>query len=99
MSAINQAGSVQRSYPVKDSLFFKIQGSDDVVKATAKLVQGIVKKHGSTTFMFASTNDEAESLWEGRKYALWSTIASDPGSRAWTTDVWLASSLFGMWFL
>ena len=29
MSAINQAGLVEKPYPVKDSLFFKIQGSEE----------------------------------------------------------------------
>lgn len=88
MSAINKAGSAAKPYPVKDSLFFKIQGSDESVKLTSKIIQGIVRKHGSTNFTFASTDEEAESLWESRKYALTSTIASEPESRAWTTDVW-----------
>lgn len=92
MSAINHAGLVDKEYPVKDSLFFKIQGSDDIVKATTKVIQQIIKKHGSTLFTFAATDAEAATLWESRKYALTSTIASDPGSHAWTTDVWLVQS-------
>lgn len=92
MSAINHAGLVDKEYPVKDSLFFKIQGSDDIVKATTKVIQQIIKKHGSTMFTFAATDAEAATLWESRKYALTSTIASDPGSHAWTTDVWLVHS-------
>ena len=88
MSAINKAGSSSKHYPVKDSLFFKIQGSEESIKMTSKIVQSIVRKHGSSNFTYASTDEEAESLWENRKYALTSTIASEPGSRAWTTDVW-----------
>ena len=88
MWAINHAGLVDKEYPVKDSLFFKIQGSDDIVKTTTKAIQKIVKKHGSSMFTFASTDEEASALWESRKYALTSTIATEPGSHAWTTDVW-----------
>ena len=47
MNAINLAGLVDKEYPTKDSLFFKIQGSDDTIKQTAKSIQAIVKKHGS----------------------------------------------------
>ncbi|KAH8117132.1 D-lactate dehydrogenase cytochrome oxidoreductase [Phellopilus nigrolimitatus] len=87
ISTINTSGTVDRTYPVYDSLFFKIQGSNDAIKATAKLVQAIVKRHGSSMFQYAATDDEAAALWEARKYALMSVIASDPESRAWTTDV------------
>lgn len=88
ISTINQAGTVDRTYPVKDSLFFKIQGSDDSIKAAAKTVQAIVKRYSGSNFQFAATEEEASSLWEARKYALMSVIASEEGSRAWTTDVW-----------
>ncbi|EJD02134.1 D-lactate dehydrogenase cytochrome oxidoreductase [Fomitiporia mediterranea MF3/22] len=87
IASINQAGTVDRTYPVKDSLFFKIQGSDDSIKATSKLVQAIVKRHNGSNFQFAATDSEAAALWEARKYALMSVLASDEGSRAWTTDV------------
>ncbi|TDL27237.1 hypothetical protein BD410DRAFT_818729 [Rickenella mellea] len=87
ISAINKAGLVERAYPVKDSLFFKIQGSEDSIKMASKAIKNAVKKHGSSKFEFAGSDEEAENLWESRKYALTSTIASDPGSRAWTTDV------------
>jgi len=87
MSAINQAGLVEEPYPAKDSLFFKIQGSKDTIVQTSKLIQEIVKRHGSSNFKFAKTDDEAEQLWESRKFALTSTIATEEGSHAWTTDV------------
>ncbi|KAL5511402.1 DLD1_1 [Sanghuangporus vaninii] len=87
ISTINKSGAVDRTYPVRDSLFFKIQGSDDSIKATAKLIQGIVKRHSGSNFTYASTQEEASALWEARKYALMSVIAAEEGSRAWTTDV------------
>ena len=88
MSTINDAGTVDRKFPVEDSLFFKIQGSDDSVKATARSIRNIISRHGGKNFQFAATDDEAASLWEARKYALMSVMAAVEGSRAWTTDVW-----------
>ncbi|KIK95032.1 hypothetical protein PAXRUDRAFT_141634 [Paxillus rubicundulus Ve08.2h10] len=87
MSAINTAGIVEQPYPVQDTLFFKLQGSFECISETSKIVQRIVQRHGSTRFEFASTDQEAEDLWENRKYALVSTLASHPGTKCWTTDV------------
>ncbi|KAF9228758.1 hypothetical protein BS17DRAFT_209552 [Gyrodon lividus] len=87
MSAINTAGIVEQPYPVQDTLFFKLQGSLESISETSKVVQQIVQRHGSTRFEFASTDQEAEDLWENRKYALVSTMASHPGMKCWTTDV------------
>lgn len=86
--SINKAGTVDREYPVQDSLFFKIQGNDETVKAVAKVIKNIVKQHGSSAFQFAASDTEADALWDARKYALMSVIASEEDSRAWTTDVW-----------
>ena len=88
MEAINVAGISTKPYPVRDTLFFKIQGDDPAIKLTAKTVQAIVKKHGSDRFEFASTDQEAEDLWQNRKHALTSTMGANPGMRCWTTDVW-----------
>ncbi|KAG6379222.1 D-lactate dehydrogenase cytochrome oxidoreductase [Boletus reticuloceps] len=87
MSAINTAGIVEKPYPVQDTLFFKLQGSPESIAETSRVVQQIVRSHGSTRFEFAATDEEAENLWENRKYALMSTLASNPGMKCWTTDV------------
>ena len=88
MAAINNAGLVDKAYPVEDTLFFKIQGDAVAIQNAAKVIKEIVKKHGSTQFKFASTDQEADELWQNRKYALMSSLASHPGMRCWTTDVW-----------
>ncbi|KAG7086533.1 hypothetical protein E1B28_002484 [Marasmius oreades] len=88
--AINSASltSSRSKLPVKDTLFFKIQGDDASIKLTSKSLQSIIKKHGADRFEFAKSDDEAEELWEVRKYALMSTLASGGDSaRCWTTDV------------
>ena len=88
MAAINGAGLVSRSYPVSDTLFFKIQGDEAAIAAAAHAVQSTVARHGGTRFEFAQTAEEGEELWENRKYALISTIGSVEGAKCWTTDVW-----------
>lgn len=88
MSAINVAGLVDKPYPVKDTLFFKIQGDASSIAQASKTVGTIVNNHGSLRFHFAATDKEADELWQNRKYALMSTLAAHPGSRCWTTDVW-----------
>lgn len=88
MSAINVSGLIKDPYPVQDTLFFKFQGSPESVTESSKVVQDIVKRHGSSRFEFASTDEEAEEMWQNRKYALMSTFAAHPGMKCWTTDVW-----------
>ncbi|KAG2146586.1 D-lactate dehydrogenase cytochrome oxidoreductase [Suillus bovinus] len=87
MAAINTAGVVDAPYPVQDTLFFKIQGSPESIRDTSDAVQEIVQRHGSTRFEFAATEEEAGEMWENRKYAFFSTLATHPGSKVWTTDV------------
>ncbi|KAJ6488511.1 FAD-linked oxidase-like protein [Mycena vitilis] len=87
MDAVNNGGLVDRAYPVKDTLFFKLQGDDAAIDLTSKTIKALVKKHGSSKFEFAATDEEAETLWQNRKYALTSTLVAHPDSRCWTTDV------------
>ncbi|KAF8636589.1 hypothetical protein AX17_003400 [Amanita inopinata Kibby_2008] len=87
MDAINTAGIVNNPYPVKDTLFFKIQGDVSSIKLASKTVEAIANKHQGSRFRFAATDEEAESLWQNRKYALMSSLAAHPGTQCWTTDV------------
>ncbi|KAL1744203.1 FAD-linked oxidase-like protein [Schizophyllum fasciatum] len=87
MAAINSAGLVEKPYPVSDTLFVKVQGDAGAIDQASKTLKAIVKKHGSSQFEFAKTDEEADTLWQNRKYALISTLGAHPGSRCWTTDV------------
>ncbi|OJA10768.1 hypothetical protein AZE42_00316 [Rhizopogon vesiculosus] len=69
MAAINAAGMVDAPYPVQDTLFFKLQGSPESIRETSNVVQEIVQSHGSTRFEFAATEEEADEMWQNRKYA------------------------------
>lgn len=87
MVATNLFGQSQRKYLEKDSLFFKLQGSPQSIKENAKIIGGIVKKHGGLSFELSRTDQEAKDLWQDRKNALWTSLALIPGSRGWSTDV------------
>lgn len=90
MRSINEAKSTSRTWKEEPSIFFKFNGSTDVaVKDTAKLVRGITETHGSTSFIFASSDEERQELWSARKAALWSMMAlrKSPDDKVWITDV------------
>lgn len=89
MEAINHSGMSSKSYPIKDSLFFKFQGSDSSISETNKAVKKIVQKHRSIHFSAAKNQEEAEELWNHRKVALWSSLSwlDDENTKIWTTDV------------
>jgi len=94
MDAINKGGLIDKSHPVKETLFFKIQGDSGCISATSRTIRAVVEKYGSKNFKFASTDEEAADLWQNRKYALMSSLATYPGTRCWTTDVWYVDSSF-----
>ncbi|WRT65326.1 uncharacterized protein IL334_002269 [Kwoniella shivajii] len=87
IDAINKGGMVKNKYPLADTLFFKFQGSDSAMSEVSKNVLTVVNKHGGKNFAFSKNDEEARSLWEGRKAALWSVLALKENSRVWTTDV------------
>lgn len=87
MKAINAGGIAGKKYPEEDSLFFKFQGTDGMMKETVKGVSQLAAKHGGKDMQFSQSDADAEKLWEGRKAALWSVLAMREGGRVWTTDV------------
>ncbi|KAH8086977.1 putative D-lactate dehydrogenase cytochrome oxidoreductase protein [Filobasidium floriforme] len=87
MKAINQGGLAGREFKEKDTLFFKLQGSDRSMGEIAETLQAITKKQGGIGFEFAGSDAEAEAAWQGRKAALWSVQALKENGRVWTTDV------------
>ena len=89
MRGTNKFGGTKRTFPEKDSIFFKFQGpTASSLKETAEIVKRIAKKHGSTGFALAKDDNEAALLWSDRKNALYSGLALVEGSRGWSTDVW-----------
>ncbi|KAF2479703.1 hypothetical protein BDY17DRAFT_43977 [Neohortaea acidophila] len=90
MASINRAGMTKRAWREEPSLFFKFTGSTDAaVGSVADTVGEISKRHGSTSYVFASGDEERDELWSARKNALWSMLAMKeaPTDKVWVTDV------------
>ncbi|KAF8074141.1 FAD-linked oxidase-like protein [Lyophyllum atratum] len=88
MAATNKFGMSLRKWPEKDSLFFKFQGPTPAsLLETARVVKGIVEKHGGTGFELARSKKEAEDLWQDRKNAHYAGMALLEGASACPTDV------------
>ncbi|KAJ4480161.1 FAD-binding domain-containing protein [Lentinula aciculospora] len=88
MHAVNNFGQSGRTWPVKDTLFFKLQGHNEAsLIDSAKVVQAVVEKHGGFGFQLAKNDKEADDLWHDRKNAHYSGLALVPGSRPIATDV------------
>ncbi|KAH6693448.1 hypothetical protein F5X68DRAFT_128632 [Plectosphaerella plurivora] len=90
MRNINTSKLTRLRWREEPTLFFKFTGSDDViVEHVAKQVDGITKRHGSTSYTSASGDEERAELWSARKNALWSMLAAreSPTDKVWTTDV------------
>ncbi|KZS96047.1 FAD-binding domain-containing protein [Sistotremastrum niveocremeum HHB9708] len=85
--ASNLHGVSTRKYPEQDSIFFKFQGSDAIMKETSRQVRQIVQKYGATGWHLASNKQEASDLWDDRKNGLYTSLALIPGARGWSTDV------------
>ncbi|KAK8153858.1 hypothetical protein BKA80DRAFT_292223 [Phyllosticta citrichinensis] len=89
MRCINNAGTTSKKWAEAPTLFFKFSGTPAGVKEDISIVQKLAKTSGSKTFEFASSKDEADTLWSARKEALWSDMAMKrtAADRVWTTDV------------
>ena len=76
------------SFPEAPTLFFEFHGpSQAVVEEHARLVKDVTDEHGGSAFRWTSSLEERATLWEARHNALYATIASRPGCKAWTSDV------------
>ncbi|KAJ3856156.1 FAD-linked oxidase-like protein [Lentinula lateritia] len=88
MHAVNNFGQSGRTWPVRDTLFFKLQGHNDAsLRDTAKVVKEVAEKYGGFGFQLAKNDKEADDLWHDRKNAHYSGLALVPGSRPIATDV------------
>ena len=87
IDALNQNGGLPRKYAVAPSLFFKLQGEDEIMDYVSRGVRKVTDKHGGANFEFSKDQDEANELWNGRKSAFFSVLALKDGAKAWTSDV------------
>lgn len=76
MDAVNQAGYCDKAYPVVPTLFFKFSGPENVIKEQIKKVTEFAKQSSCKSFEISRSADQAASLWQARKTALWSLLAT-----------------------
>lgn len=90
MSAVNKAGYCEKRYAEVPTLFLKFAGpSPASVKEQIQKVTDLAKKSGCKSFDFSRTDEEAASLWQARKTALWSMLAikENPDDKFLSADV------------
>ena len=85
-------GYVGLSLPEKPTIFFKFHGSAAGVKDEVERVQQAIKPFQPGAFDWATEAEKRDRIWEGRKGALWATMAYRPEAQVWTTDVCLPIS-------
>jgi D-lactate dehydrogenase (cytochrome) len=89
MQATNTFGQSGRTWPVKDTIFFKLQGQSKAsLEESAKVLKEVTKKHGGFGFQLAKNEQDANAIWLDRKNAHYSGLSLVPGSRPIATDVW-----------
>jgi D-lactate dehydrogenase (cytochrome) len=88
MDVINRAGGTNRTWDLKDTIFFKFSGTSAGVKDNIELTTKIAKANGGGKLIYAKTEQEAHELWKARKEALWSMVMlRKEGEQIWSTDV------------
>ncbi|KAI0344008.1 hypothetical protein BDW22DRAFT_1119218 [Trametopsis cervina] len=86
--ALNLIAEGRRQWAVTDSLLIKIQGASPLMlEETARILKEVTAKHGGTNFEYASSEEEAEGLWDMRKNALYAGLKLLPGLGHVYTDV------------
>jgi D-lactate dehydrogenase (cytochrome) len=86
LDAVNRYSKT--NYPLSPTLFFEFHGTSDAAVAEhARMVEEIANEQGAIGFQWASTLEERTTLWQARHNALYATMASRPGAKAWTSDV------------
>jgi D-lactate dehydrogenase (cytochrome) len=90
MHAINEAGYTDERYTEESTIFFKFSGdTPESVQRQIDHVQKLALANSCGSFKRSRTDDEAASLWQARKTALWSMLAlkRDPGDEFLSADV------------
>jgi D-lactate dehydrogenase (cytochrome) len=71
----------------KPTIFFKFHGSEVGVEDEVRQVEEVVRQFEGGKFDWASEKKRRDQIWEGRKGALWATMAYKAENQVWTTDV------------
>ncbi|XP_075252806.1 putative D-lactate dehydrogenase, mitochondrial isoform X4 [Convolutriloba macropyga] len=71
----------------KHTLFFEFHGSEKGITEQAETVGEITGDLGGSNFAFAKEMEKRNELWKARHAAYWAILATQPGLKAFITDV------------
>ena len=88
MKAVKEAGYTDKNYAELPTLFMKFAGTKTVVEEQIDRVKGFAESNQCQSFEFSADEEEADSLWQARKTALWSLLAmkDDPDDHFLSAD-------------
>jgi FAD/FMN-containing dehydrogenase len=75
MSVINRIGATSRRWEEVPTLFFKLSGSEAIVKDSISRVRSISQRHAAQSFQYKSDPHKQKALWSDQKEAFWSMMA------------------------
>jgi D-lactate dehydrogenase (cytochrome) len=75
MKAVKEAGYTDKDYAELPTLFMKFAGTRTVVQEQIDQVRSFAQSNQYRSFEFSGDEEEANSLWQARKTALWSLLA------------------------
>ncbi|GMK57425.1 hypothetical protein CspeluHIS016_0402590 [Cutaneotrichosporon spelunceum] len=75
IQAANHLGIVPNPLPEKDTLFFKLLGTDAMMDESERLLREIAKQHSSIEMRMAHNDQESDALWAARKGALYAALS------------------------
>ena len=85
MRALNNFSGL--GYRERPTLFFEFHGSESGVAEQVEDVRAISDGHGGDDFMWASSTEDRNKLWQARHDAHYANMQLRPGAKAWPTDV------------
>ena len=85
MRALNNFSGL--GYRERPTLFFEFHGSESGVAEQVDDVRAISDGHGGDDFMWASSTEDRNKLWQARHDAHYANMQLRPGAKAWPTDV------------
>jgi D-lactate dehydrogenase (cytochrome) len=75
MKAVKEAGYTNKDFAELPTLFMKFAGTKVMVQEQIDRVESFARNCNCQSFEFSANKEEADSLWQARKTALWSLLA------------------------
>ena len=85
MRALNNFSGL--GYRERPTLFFEFHGSEAGVAEQVEDVRALSDGNGGDDFMWASSTEDRNKLWQARHDAHYANMQLRPGAKAWPTDV------------